>query len=142
MTNQSGLTRANYALTEAQFFKPSDVYAEGWIEEPGQDRFPLGTVDIGLSLHNIFRTGSVSRTNMLHAVNRHPNPSAWAFANNVVTGHSVTHELTIKDGETVWTEPTYLVIGPIKLNTTDVHDLLKLHFVTTTSEEETNDAHH
>ncbi|GGH47301.1 hypothetical protein GCM10008014_10510 [Paenibacillus silvae] len=142
VTNQSGLTRANYALTEAQFFKPSDVYAEGWIEEPGQDRFPLGTVDIGLPLHHIFRTGSVSRTNMLHAVNRHPKPSAWAFANNVVTGHHVTHELTIKDGETVWTEPTYLVMGPIKLNKADVHDLLKLRFVTTTSEKEAHDAHH
>nr|WP_154983318.1 GNAT family N-acetyltransferase [Paenibacillus xylanexedens] len=142
VTNKSGLTRANYALTEGRFFKPSEVYTEGWIEQPGQDRFPLGKVDIGLPLKHIYRIGSLSRQNMLHAVNRYPNQNAWAFANNLVTGHNVTHELTIQDGETVWTEPTYLVLGPIPLHTMDIHDLLKLNFVTSTSEEEAFDAHH
>ncbi|WP_342552321.1 GNAT family N-acetyltransferase [Paenibacillus sp. FSL R7-0652] len=142
VTNKSGLTRANYTITETRFFKPADAYTEGWIEQPNQDRFPLGKVDIGLPLRNIFRTGSTSRHNMLHAINRYPNQSAWAFANNLVTGHNVMHELTLKDGETVWTEPTYLVLGPIPLQPADVHDLLKLNFITTTSEEEDSDAHH
>ncbi|WP_293199643.1 GNAT family N-acetyltransferase [Paenibacillus sp.] len=142
VTNKSGHVRTNYTLTEGRFFKPSDRYTEGWIEQPNQDRFPLGKVDVGLPIRDIFRTGSASRQNMLHAVNHYPNQNAWAFANNLVTGHNVSHELTIKDGETVWTQPTYLVLGRFTLNSADIHDLLKLKFVTTTTIGEASDAHH
>lgn len=142
VTNESGLTLTNYSLAEERFLQPSSVFAEGWIEQPGKDRFPLGKVDVGLPLDDLLRVGSVSRENMLHAVHRYPNQSAWAFANNQVTGLNVNHHLTLHQGETVWTEPTYLVLGPIPLSSADVHDLLKLNFVTSTDEKEASHADH
>ncbi|WP_405153560.1 GNAT family N-acetyltransferase [Paenibacillus sp. FSL K6-0108] len=136
VTNESGLMLTNYSLAEERFFQPSPVFAEGWIEQPGKDRFPLGKVDVGLPLQDILRTGSVSRKHMLHAVNRYPNQSAWAFANNQVTGQNVNHHLTLPNGETVWTEPTYLILGQIPLNSEDLHGLLQLNFATSKGEKE------
>ena len=89
VTNESGLTLTDYSLAEERFLQPSSVFAEGWIEQPGKDRFPLGKVDVGLPLEDLLRVGSVSRENMLHAVHRYPNQSAWGFANNQVTGLNV-----------------------------------------------------
>lgn len=79
---------------------------------------------------------------MLHAVHRYPNQSAWGFANNQVTGLNVHHHLTLQQGETVWTEPTYLVLGQIPLSSADVHDLLKLNFAISTDEKEASHADH
>ncbi|MGX1829115.1 GNAT family N-acetyltransferase [Paenibacillus taichungensis] len=136
MTNESGLLLTNYSLAEERFIQPSPVFTEGWIEQPGKDRFPLGKVDVGLPLENLLRVGSVSRKNMLHAVNRYPNQSAWAFANNQVTGLNVNHHLTLSNGETAWTEPTYLILGEIPLNPEDVRGLLQLNFATSKGEKE------
>lgn len=136
ITNESGLLLTNYSLAEERFIQPSAVFTEGWIEQPGKDRFPLGKVDIGLPLEHLLRVGSVSRKNMLHAVNRYPNQSAWAFANNQVTGHNVNHHLTLPNGETVWTEPTYLILGEIPLNPEDIRGLLQLNFATSKGEKE------
>lgn len=135
VTNDSGLT-LDYSLAEEHFFKPSPVFADGWLEHPEQGRYPLGKVDGYLQSKGFLRMGAVSRKDMLHAVNRYPNQNAAGFVNNVVLGHSVYHNLPLLNGETVWTEPTYLILGQIPLNPEDVRGLLQLNFATSKGEKE------
>ncbi|MFS0858561.1 GNAT family N-acetyltransferase [Paenibacillus taichungensis] len=135
VTNDSGLT-LDYSLSEEHFFKPSPVFADGWLEHPEQGRYPLGKVDGYLQSKGFLRMGAVSRKDMLHAVNRYPNQNAAGFVNNVVLGHSVYHNLPLLNGETVWTEPTYLILGQIPLNPEDVRGLLQLDFATSKGEKE------
>lgn len=135
VTNDSGLA-LDYSLAEEHFFKPSPVFADGWLEHPEQGRYPLGKVDGYLQSKGFLRMGAVSRKDMLHAVNRYPNQNAAGFVNNVVLGHSVYHNLPLLNGETVWTEPTYLILGQIPLNPEDVRGLLQLNFATSKGEKE------
>ncbi|KGP85114.1 MULTISPECIES: GNAT family N-acetyltransferase [unclassified Paenibacillus] len=135
VTNDSGLA-LDYSLAEEHFFKPSPVFADGWLEHPEQGRYPLGKVDAYLQSKGFLRMGAVSRKDMLHAVNRYPNQNAAGFVNNVVLGHSVYHNLPLLNGETVWTEPTYLILGQIPLNPEDVRGLLQLDFATSKGEKE------
>ncbi|WP_063565342.1 GNAT family N-acetyltransferase [Paenibacillus sp. O199] len=135
VTNESGLA-LDYSLAEEHFFKPSPVFADGWLEHPEQGRYPLGKLDGYLQSKGFLRMGSVSRKDMLHAVNRYPNQNAAGFVNNVVLGHNVYHNLPLLNGETVWTEPTYLILGQIPLNPEDVRGLLQLDFATSKGEKE------
>ncbi|PWW43406.1 MULTISPECIES: GNAT family N-acetyltransferase [Paenibacillus] len=135
VTNESGLA-LDYSLAEEHFFKPSPVFADGWLEHPEQGRYPLGKVDGYFQAKGFLRMGAVSRKDMLHAVNRYPNQNAGGFVNNVVLGHNVYHNLPLLNGETVWTEPTYLILGQMPLNPEDVRGLLQLDFATSKGKKE------
>lgn len=142
VTNETGLTQVNYSLTEDHFFRPSPIFAEGWLEHPEQGRFSLGKVDAGLQLKGILRIGAVTRKNMLHAVDAYPNHNPSVYVNNQVLSHNVHQHLPVSNGETAWMKPTYLVLGQIPLHAEDVRSLLKLSFRNTTVDKENTHADH
>jgi ribosomal protein S18 acetylase RimI-like enzyme len=142
VTNESGLVLPHYSLTDDNFFKPSPIFSEGLMEIPGEGEFLLGKLEAQLHSKGLLRIGAVSRQDMLHVVNSYPNQSSSAYVNNKVFSHSVDHHLSLQNGETAWTQPTFLILGPIALNPEDVRDLLKLSFASPTDEKETSHADH
>ncbi|MNP79299.1 hypothetical protein D3C76_1771040 [compost metagenome] len=54
----------------------------------------------------------------------------------------MVHHLPLLNGETVWTQPTFLIVGEMDLNPEDVRGLLKLTFASSTDEKETSNADH
>ncbi|MGF9698549.1 N-acetyltransferase family protein [Paenibacillus sp. MABNR03] len=142
VTNKSGLALTDYLLTEEKFLKTSLVFEEGWLDHPEQGHFPLGKVDAGLHLNGLLRVGAASRKNMLYAVDGYPNQSAWTFANNQVLGLNVSEHLSIPNGETVWTKPTYLILGQLTLHPEDMRSLLRLTFAASNDDKEASYANH
>jgi hypothetical protein len=86
------------------------------------------------------RIGASSRKDMLHIVNRYPNQKGSTYVNNQVFTYGVNHHLTILNGETAWTQPSFLIMGEIALNPEDVHGLLKLTFSSTNDSKEATNA--
>lgn len=111
VTNGSGVVLPQYSLSEESYFKPSPVFAEGWMEFPGEGKFLLGKVEAQLDSKGILRVGAVSRKDMLHVVNHYPNQRASLYVNNKVFTHDVDHHLPLLNGETAWTQPTFLIMG-------------------------------
>ncbi|KTD87391.1 GNAT family N-acetyltransferase [Paenibacillus etheri] len=142
VTNDSGMTLPNYSLSEENYIKPSPVYAEGWMEFSKEGKFLLGTVETYLEAKGLLRIGASSRKDMLHMVSSHPNQSASAYVNNKVFNHEVHHHLPLLNGETVWTQPSFLIMGELALNSEDVRSLLKLTFARPTDEKEILNADH
>lgn len=142
VTNDSGMTLPNYSLSEENYIKPSPVYAEGWMEFSKEGKFLLGTVETYLEAKGLLRIGASSRKDMLHMVSSHPNQSASAYVNNKVFNHGVHHHLPLLNGGTVWTQPSFLVMGELALNSEDVRSLLKLTFARPTDEKEILNADH
>ncbi|MNC69554.1 hypothetical protein D3C75_1202580 [compost metagenome] len=56
--------------------------------------------------------------------------------NNKVFSHNIDHPLSIRSGETAWTEPTFLILGQIPVQLADVRALLKLKFTSPVDEKE------
>lgn len=129
-------------LAEENYIKPSPVYAEGWMEFSKEGKFLLGTVETYLEAKGLLRIGASSRKDMLHMVSNHPNQSASAYVNNKVFNHGVHHHLKLLNGETVWTQPSFLIMGELALNSEDVRSLLKLTFARPTDEKEISNADH
>lgn len=142
VTNDSGLVLPHYSLTDDNFFKPSPVFSEGWIEIPGEGKFLLGKLEGQIHSKGLLRISAVSRQDMLHVVNSYPNQSSSAYVNNKVFNHGVHHHVPLLNGETVWSQPVYLILGRIALNPEDVHSLLKLTFAKTADEKENSHADH
>ncbi|WP_379144441.1 GNAT family N-acetyltransferase [Paenibacillus sp. sgz500992] len=142
VTNGSGMVLPQYSLSEDSYFKPSPVFSEGWMEFPGEGKFILGKVEAHLDSKGILRVGAASRKDMLHVVNNYPNQRASAYVNNKVFAHDVDHHLPLLNGETAWTQPTFLIMGEIPLNSEDVRGLLKLAFASPTDEKESLNADH
>jgi len=142
VTNESGLTLPHYWLSEDGYFKPSPVFSEGWMEFPQEGKFLLGKGEAQLDAKGLLRIGATSRKDMLHIVNSYPNQNASAYMNNKVFTHGVNHHLPLLKGETTWTQPTFLILGEIALNSEDVRGLLKLTFASSTNEKETLNADH
>ncbi|GGH23251.1 GNAT family N-acetyltransferase [Paenibacillus segetis] len=142
VTNGSGLALPHYSLTEDSYFKPSPVFSEGWMDLPEEGKFLLGKVEAHLDSKGIMRIGATSRKDLLHIVNSYPNQRASVYVNNKVFTHGVNHHLPLLNGETAWTQPTFLIMGKIALNPEDVRGLLKLTFANHTDEKETSNADH
>jgi GNAT superfamily N-acetyltransferase len=142
VTNKSGVALPNYSLSQDSYFKPSAVFSEGWVELPGGERFLLGKLGAGIPSKGILRIGASTRKDMLHIVNRHPNQSASVYVNNMVLTHGVHCQLPLLNGETIWTQPTFLIFGKMLLNEEDVRGLLKLTFANLTDEKEISHADH
>ncbi|WP_150267431.1 GNAT family N-acetyltransferase [Paenibacillus tepidiphilus] len=128
VSNGSGKTLPHYSLLSDSYFRPSPVFSEGWMELPKEGSYVLGTVEAEFEPVSILRTGAVSRKDMLHMVNSYPNQHASVYVNNQIFEHSIDHRLSIRDGETVWTQPSFLILGENRLNSEDVQSLLKLSF--------------
>lgn len=142
VTNESGLVLPHYSLRDDNFFKPSPVFSEGWMEIPGEGKFLLGKLEAELHFKGLLRIGAVSRQNMLHIVNSYHNQSSSAYVNNKVFSHDVNHHLSLLNGKTAWTQPTFLILGRIDLNSEDVRDLQKLTFTNPADEKEILHADH
>ncbi|WP_438351001.1 GNAT family N-acetyltransferase [Paenibacillus sp. FA6] len=140
VTNESGVVLPHYSLSDDNFFKPSPVFSEGWMEIPGEGKFLLGKLEVHLQSKGLLRIGALSRQNMLHVVNSYSNQNSSAYVNNKVFCHGVNHHLSLKNGETIWTQPTFLVLGRMTLNPEDVYDLLKLTFASPTDNKESTHA--
>lgn len=136
VTNGSGLVLPQYSLSDESYFKPSPVFSEGWMEFPGEGKFLLGKVEAQLDSKGILRVGATSRKDMLHVVNNYPNQGALVYVNNKVFAYDVDHHLPLLNGETAWTQPTFLIMGGSPLNPEDVRGLLKLAFTSPTDEKE------
>lgn len=142
VTNGSGMALPNYSLSEENYIKPSSVFSEGWMKFSKEGKFLLGTVETYLEAKGLLRIGASSRKDMLHMVSNHPNQSASAYVNNKVFNHGVHHHLKLLNGETVWTQPSFLIMGELALNSEDVRSLLKLTFARPTDEKEISNADH
>ncbi|MWV42205.1 GNAT family N-acetyltransferase [Paenibacillus sp. HJL G12] len=142
VTNESGMVLPQYSLSENSYFKPSPVFSEGWMEFPEEGKFPMGKVEAHLDSKGLIRIGAASRKDMLHIVNRYPNQKASAYVNNKVFSYGVNHHLPLLNGETAWTQPTFLILGEIALDPEDVRGLLKLTFDSSTDEKESTNADH
>ncbi|MRN57264.1 GNAT family N-acetyltransferase [Paenibacillus monticola] len=142
VTNLSGVVLPQFSLSEDSCFKPSPVFSEGWMEFPKEGKFLLGKMETQLDSKGIMRIGATSRQDMLHIVNSYPNQRASAYVNNKVFAHNVNHQLPLLNGETAWTQPTFLILGELALNPEDVRSLLKLNFANSTDNEETSNADH
>lgn len=142
VTNESGLALPHYSLSEDIYLKPSPVFFEGWMELPQEGKFLLGKGEAQLETKGLLRIGADSRKDMLHIVSSYPNQNGSAYMNNKVFTHGVNHRLPLLNGETIWTEPTFLILGEIALNPEDVRGLLKLTFTSPTDEKETLNADH
>lgn len=79
---------------------------------------------------------------MLHIVNSYPNQRASSYVNNKVFTYGVNHHLPLLNGETAWTQPTFLILGENTLNLEDVRGLLKLTFASPTDEKENTNANY
>ncbi|WP_151735223.1 GNAT family N-acetyltransferase ['Paenibacillus yunnanensis' Narsing Rao et al. 2020] len=139
VANLSGKALPHYSLLSDSYLRPSPVYSEGWMELPQEGRFPIGTVETELEPEGMMRAGAVCRKDVLHAVNHYPNQQASVYVNNKVFEHSIDHRLSLRHGETVWTQPSFLILGELNLSLEDVRELLKLTFDQTMAEKE--DAH-
>ncbi|AOZ91190.1 GNAT family N-acetyltransferase [Paenibacillus crassostreae] len=134
VSNESGLALPHYSLSQDSYFKPSPIFSEGWMELPGERKFLLGKVEAGLESKGIMRIGATSRKDMLHIVNSYPNQRASAYVNNKVFTFGVNQQLPLLNGETSWTQPTFLILGEMDLNPEEVRGLLKLTFAIPTDE--------
>lgn len=142
VTNGSGMVLPHYSLSADSYFKPSPVFSEGWMDFPEEGKFLLGKVEANLESQGIMRIGADSRNDLLHIVNSYPNHRASVYVNNKVFTHGVIHHLPLLNGETAWTQPTFLILGEIALNPEDVQGLLKLTFSNPTDLKETSNADH
>lgn len=142
LTNESGLSLPQYLLSEDCCFLPSPVFSEGWMELPQEGEFLLGKGEAQLETKGLLRVGTDSRKDMLHIVNNYPNQKGSAYMNNKVFTHGVDHRLTLLNGETVWTEPTFIILGELALNPEDVRGLLKLTFERPVDDKEISNADH
>ncbi|MBT2289213.1 GNAT family N-acetyltransferase [Paenibacillus albidus] len=142
VTNESGALLQHYSLADYLFLQPSPVFSEGWIEIPGEGQYLHGKLEAELHSKGLVRIGAVSRQDMLHVVNSYPNQNSSAYVNNKVVSHDVEHQLTLRHGETVWTQPTFLILGRIALNPEDIQSLLKLTFANPADKKETLHADH
>ncbi|ASA22440.1 GNAT family N-acetyltransferase [Paenibacillus donghaensis] len=142
VTNGSGVMLSHFSLNDDNFFRPSPVFSEGVVEIPGEGQFLLGKLEAQLDSKGLLRIGALSRKDMLHVVNSYPNQSSSAYVNNKVFSHGVGHQLSLRNGETVWTQPTFLILGRIAVNSEDVRSFLKLTFASPAEEKETLHADH
>ncbi|MNC25169.1 hypothetical protein D3C75_732460 [compost metagenome] len=143
VTNGSGKVLPHYSFTDDNFFKPSPaVFPEGWVEIPGQGQYSLGKLEAQLSSKGLLRIGATSREDMLHVVNSDSNHRSSVYVNNKGICQGVEHQLSLLAGETVWTQPTFLILGPLALDPEDVRSLLKLSFAGSAGEKETSHADH
>ncbi|MGM1044991.1 MAG: GNAT family N-acetyltransferase [Bacillota bacterium] len=142
VSNGSGLILPQYALSEDSYFKPSPIFSEGWMELPEEGKFLLGKVEAHLESKGLLRIGADSRKDMLHIVNSYPNQRASSYVNNKVFTYGVNHHLPLLNGETAWTQPTFLILGENTLNLEDVRGLLKLTFACPTDEKENTNANY
>ncbi|MGN7760539.1 N-acetyltransferase family protein [Paenibacillus sp. 22594] len=142
VTNESGMMLPEYKLQESHFFRPSPSFNEGWIDVPGEGRFLTGNLEAELHAKGLLRIGVVTRLNMLHAVNNYPNQTASAYVNNKVIEYGTEHQLALLNGETAMTQPTFLILGGIELNSRDIQSLLKLKFASPAADKETLHADH
>jgi len=142
VTNESGLALPHYSLSEDSYFKPSPLLSEGWMEVPEEGKFLLGKAEAHLDSKGIMRIGSATRKDMLHIVNSYPNQRGSAYVNNQVFTYGVNHHLPLLNGETAWTQPSFLITGEIVLNPEDVQGLLKLTFNSPTDNKETINANY
>ncbi|WP_313640690.1 GNAT family N-acetyltransferase [Paenibacillus sp.] len=142
VTNESGLALPHYSLSEDSYFKPSPLLSEGWMEVPEEGKFLLGKAEAHLDSKGIMRIGSATRRDMLHIVNSYPNQRGSAYVNNQVFTYGVNHHLPLLNGETAWTQPSFLITGEIVLNPEDVQGLLKLTFNSPTDNKETTNANY
>lgn len=136
VTNGSGQLLPWYTLAEESYFRPSPDLAENWFELPNEGKFTLGTVEAELESRGILRIGAASRQDMLHLVHSYPNQHASVYVNNKVFSHNIDHHYSIRNGETVWTQPTFLILGQLPVHLADVRALLKLHFTSPADEKE------
>ncbi|MNN99579.1 hypothetical protein D3C81_2192560 [compost metagenome] len=79
---------------------------------------------------------------MLHVVNSDSNHRSSVYVNNKGICQGVEHQLSLLAGETVWTQPTFLILGPLALDPEDVRSLLKLSFAGSAGIKETSHADH
>lgn len=128
VSNQSGMLLPHYSLYEEGFFKPSPVFSESWLQLPGEGKYTFGKVEAELESKGLLRMGAVTRKNLLHLVNNHPNQRASSYVNNKVLTFGVGHHLSLHNGATAWTQPTFLILGENTLNQEDVHAIQKLTF--------------
>ncbi|GIP19972.1 GNAT family N-acetyltransferase [Paenibacillus sp. J22TS3] len=142
VTNESGRYLRDFSLMGENFLKPSPVFTEGTIEVPGGGQYLAGKLETDVKSQGLLRIGAASRQNFLQIVNHAPNQSSSAYVNNKVICNEVYHHLSIKDGETAWTQPAFLILGRIALDSGDVRNLLKVAFDTNQGEKEANDADH
>lgn len=142
VNNNSGNALPHYSLFEDICFKPSPVLSEGWMDFPEEGKFLLGKVEAHLESKGLVRIGADSRKDMLHIVNSYPNSRASAYVNNKVFTYDVNHHLPLLNGETAWSQPTFLIMGGIPLNEKDLHGLLKLSFASSTVDKESLNANH
>ncbi|WP_042162007.1 GNAT family N-acetyltransferase [Paenibacillus gorillae] len=128
VTNDSGVTLPHYSLSDEHFLQPAPVFSEGWLELPGEERYLAGKLSAHLVTKGVLRIGGTSSRNKLHAVSSPYNHRQTAYVNNKVCSHEVNHHVTLKNGETAWTQPTFLILGNMDVSVDEVRDLLKLTF--------------
>ncbi|WP_152393809.1 GNAT family N-acetyltransferase [Paenibacillus guangzhouensis] len=142
VNNRSGMVMPQFSLADNYYFKPSPVFSEGWMELPEEGKFLLGKLEGDLEPKGLLRIGAASSKDTLHLINHHPDQKAYAYVNNQVFSYGVNHQLPLRNGETAWTQPTFLIFGETTLQREDLRDLLKLTFANPTDEKENSDAHH
>ncbi|GGG88598.1 GNAT family N-acetyltransferase [Paenibacillus radicis (ex Gao et al. 2016)] len=133
VTNESGVVLPHYSLSDDHFLKPAAIFSDGWLELPGEERFLAGQLSAHLHSKGVLRIGGASRQNRLHAVSNPDNHNQSAYVNNKVCSYGVNHHVTLQNGATVWTQPTFLILGRINVLPEDVRDLLKLTFPSTST---------
>ncbi len=143
VTNGSGEVLPHYSFADDNFFRPSpEVFTEGWVEVPGQGQFSLGKLEAQLQSKGLLRIGAASRQDMLQVVSSYPKQSSAVYVNNKGICQGVNYQLSLLNGETVWTQPTFLILGPIALDPEDVRGLLHLSFAGTADGKEKSHADH
>ncbi|MEK3864460.1 GNAT family N-acetyltransferase [Paenibacillus sp. FSL H7-0716] len=142
VTNESGMTLPHYSLSEDSYFKPSPIYSEGWMELPEEGNFPIGRVEAHLESKGLIRIGATSRKDMLHVVHSYPNQRAMSYVNNKVFTYGVNHHLLLLNGETAWTQPTFMIMGELALDPEIVRNLMKVTFASASDKKETINANH
>ncbi|WP_314589981.1 GNAT family N-acetyltransferase [Paenibacillus terrigena] len=141
-TNRSGMVLPQFNLSDDNYFKPSPVYSEGWMELPNEGKFLLGQMEGNLESKGLLRIGADSRKDMLHTIIRYPNQWASFYVNNQVFNYGVNHQLPLLNGATAWTQPTFMLFGENALHLEDLRDLQKLTFANLTDDREVSDADH
>ncbi|MEO3944796.1 GNAT family N-acetyltransferase [Gorillibacterium sp. CAU 1737] len=128
VTNETGLYHAGFGFNMRNFFLPSPVFDEAWVELPGHNRFEIGQVESELGLEGLARFGAKHRESMLHVVHAHPHQHGWVYMNNKLINQGLIHRLELADGETRWTKPSFVITGKKKLDAADAQALLNLNF--------------
>lgn len=143
VTNETGLLQPHYWHQAHNYFKPSAVFSEAWVESPQEGRFILGKADANVKSEGILRMGSASRTNKLHIVNHYPNQSEAAiYFNNKVLSQYAGQSLCIPNGETAWGHPSFIILGKDTLQQEDIQGLLRLTFNNIEIKKESDNADH